>query len=222
MSLAQLPPISSGGAKTVKEKVLKSLREAIIRGYLTGGQQLRQDEIALQLGVSRVPVREALMQLEAAGLVTFYPYKGAVVSTLSPDEAKEIFEIRSILETEALRFAFPNLSDKVLDRAEQLIEEASLEKDPFNWSDQNWKFHSFLYQYANRPRLLDIINSLHESVDRYKRIYLKTLSFYSESIKTHKQLVSRLREKNIEEATALMKKHLKNAEFHIIQYLTRY
>lgn len=84
MSLAQLPPISSGGAKTVKEKVLKSLREAIIRGYLTGGQQLRQDEIALQLGVSRVPVREALMQLEAAGLVTFYPYKGAVVSTLSP------------------------------------------------------------------------------------------------------------------------------------------
>ncbi|WP_024821453.1 MULTISPECIES: GntR family transcriptional regulator [Aminobacterium] len=221
MSLAQLTPISSDGDKTMKQKVLESLREAIMRGYLESGQQLRQDDIAFQLGVSRIPVREALMQLEAEGLVTFYPYKGAVVSTLSPDEAKEIFEIRFILESEALRFAFPNLSNDVLDEALRLVEEAGAEKDSANWSDQNWKFHSFLYQYAKRPRLLAMIDSLNQNIDRYIRIYLRTLSFQSESIEAHKQLITALRERNIEKAVDLLKEHLKNAEHHIIQYLTR-
>ena len=161
------------------------------------------------------------MQLEAEGLVTFYPYKGAVVSTLSPDEAKEIFEIRFILESEALRFAFPNLSNDVLDEALRLVEEAGAEKDSANWSDQNWKFHSFLYQYAKRPRLLAMIDSLNQNIDRYIRIYLRTLSFQSESIEAHKQLITALRERNIEKAVDLLKEHLKNAEHHIIQYLTR-
>jgi DNA-binding GntR family transcriptional regulator len=221
LSLAQLTPISSDGDKTMKQKVLESLREAIMRGYLESWQQLRQDDIAFQLGVSRIPVREALMQLEAEGLVTFYPYKGAVVSTLSPDEAKEIFEIRFILESEALRFAFPNLSNDVLDEALRLVEEAGAEKDSANWSDQNWKFHSFLYQYAKRPRLLAMIDSLNQNIDRYIRIYLRTLSFQSESIEAHKQLITALRERNIEKAVDLLKEHLKNAEHHIIQYLTR-
>lgn len=221
LSLAQLSPISSDGEKTIKQKVLESIRDAIMRGYFESGQQLRQDEIAFQLGVSRIPVREALMQLETEGLVTFYPYKGAIVSTLSLDEAREIFEIRFILESEALRFAFPQLTDEVLDEAEQLIEEADSEKDSANWSDQNWKFHSFLYLYAKRPRLLAMIESLNQNVDRYIRIYLRTLSFQSESLEAHRQLIAALRNRDIEKAVSLLKAHLKNAENHIIQYLTR-
>ena len=207
--------------KTVKEKVFEYLREVILNGKIPSGQQIRQDEIALQLGVSRVPVREALMQLEAVGLVTFYPYKGAVVSSLSPEDAKEIFEIRSLLETEALLLAFPNLSTEALDRAEQLVEEAGEEQDSLKWSEKNWIFHSFLYQYSERPRLISLIRSLHDNVAPYRALYLRTLDSHCESTAAHKGIVEKLREGEIEEAAGLLKEHLVVARQNITRYLNR-
>ncbi|MDR7541769.1 MAG: GntR family transcriptional regulator, partial [Armatimonadota bacterium] len=88
------------------------LREAILRGILLAGQQLRQDEIARELGVSHIPVREALRQLEAEGLVRLRPYRGFEVSELSPEEVEELYEIRIPLECQALRLAFPHLTDE--------------------------------------------------------------------------------------------------------------
>ncbi len=207
--------------KTVKEKVFEYLREAILKGKLPSGQQIRQDDIALQLGVSRVPVREALMQLEAIGLVKFSPYKGAVVSTLSPEDAREIFEIRSLLEAEALVLAFPNLSHEALDRAWQLVEEAGEEEDPLKWSEKNWNFHSFLYQFSERPRLIALIRSLHDNVAPYRALYLRSLDSHCESTAAHRRIVQSLRAGRIEDAARLLKEHLALAEMNIIRYLKR-
>ena len=96
--------------RSTPDLIADALREAIVRGIFQEGQSLRQDEIATQFGVSRIPVREALRQLEAEGLVTLHLNRGAMVSALSPAEAQEIFEIRSALEVKAIQLAIPKLT----------------------------------------------------------------------------------------------------------------
>jgi Transcriptional regulators len=90
--------------------VASVLREAIITGHLRGNEPLPQDEIAAQLRVSHIPVREALRQLESEGLVTYQPNRGATVSALTSEEIREIYEIRVILETAAIRRAASRLT----------------------------------------------------------------------------------------------------------------
>src|SRR5213596_2959 len=86
---------------------IEALRERILRGDFPEGEPLRQDALADELGVSRIPVREALRQLEAEGLVTFSPHRGAVVSTLSIQEIIELFELRAEIESDLMRRAIP-------------------------------------------------------------------------------------------------------------------
>src|SRR5215469_10914589 len=100
--------------------VADKLRAMIIHGDVQEGEQLRQDEIASWFQVSRIPVREALRQLEAEGLVTIVPHHGAVVSALSPEEIRQLFELRSVLEVAMLRWAVPCLTDSDLDLTQQI------------------------------------------------------------------------------------------------------
>ena len=97
--------------------VREGLRRAILAGEFAPGSQLRQDELAQRFGTSRIPVREALRQLEAEGLVSILPNRGATVSSLSLDEVLELMEIRIALECRALRMAIPNMVDTDLDFA---------------------------------------------------------------------------------------------------------
>src|SRR6266852_9187131 len=101
--------------QTVASATTRALREKILSGEIGDGEQLRQDALAAEYGVSRIPLREALRQLEAEGLVSFYPHRGAVVSTLSLAEIEELFEIRALIEPDMLRRAIPKLSEEDLD-----------------------------------------------------------------------------------------------------------
>src|SRR3954452_12204296 len=97
--------------QTIAGMTLEALRDRILRGEYPEGEPLRQDAIAIELGVSRIPVREALRQLEAEGLVTFTPHRGAVVSTLSIDEIVELFELRAEIESDLLRRSIPHMTE---------------------------------------------------------------------------------------------------------------
>ena len=102
--------------------VASVLREAIITGHLRANEPLPQDEIAAQLRVSHIPVREALRQLESEGLVTYQPNRGATVSALTSEEIREIYEIRVILETAAIRRAATRLTPLQLAAARALLD----------------------------------------------------------------------------------------------------
>src|SRR5690606_29038054 len=99
--------------KTVVEMAVEILRDKILHGDYREGSPLRQDALAAELGVSRIPVREALRQLEVEGLVTFSPHLGAVVSSLSLNEIEELFDLRALLESELLRQAVKRMTDDV-------------------------------------------------------------------------------------------------------------
>src|SRR5689334_1279951 len=128
--------------KSLSSVVVERLREKILTGELREGEQLRQDAIASEFQISRIPVREALSHLAAEGLITIVANRGAVVSALSPDEIMQLFETRAVLESHMLRLALPNMKNEDLQTAGDILKhfEDSLEKDSEmkSWGTWNW------------------------------------------------------------------------------------
>src|ERR1700694_1369842 len=110
--------------------VADAVRIAILRGQLAPGQVLRQGELANQFGLSRVPVREALRQLETEGLVVSQPHRGAVVVDLSPEDIEEVFLIRITLETTALRLSVSKMTDLDFHKAETVLDQTDKDSNP--------------------------------------------------------------------------------------------
>src|ERR1700722_4662586 len=124
---------------SLTEQITDELRRRILNGELAEGMSLRQARLAAELGVSRIPLREAIRRLEAEGLVTSELHKGTVVSFLSPSEIEELFGIRMQLETWLFAAAIPRMTEADFVRAEAVIEEASRTGDFENWSALNWR-----------------------------------------------------------------------------------
>ena len=161
--------------QTVASMTLDALRDGILHGNYAEGEPLRQDALADELGVSRIPIREALRQLEAEGLVTFSPHRGAIVSRLSLGEIDEVFELRSTIEPDLLRRAMPRLTTYQLDQADDVLDRYALalrSGDVSMWGELNWQFHSTLYAPAERVVTMGIVQRLHQQSDRYLRMQL--------------------------------------------------
>jgi len=219
ISLGDLASAARLRRRTTAEQVADVLREAILRGVLRGGQQLQQDVLAAQFGVSRIPVREALRRLDAEGLVTVYPHRGAVVSELSATEVEEIYEIRVPLECLALRLAIPRLTKADLDRAAAILDEIDQVEEIGRWSELNRSFHMTLYTPANRKRLLSLIATLRANVDRYHRIYISLMQHKMQSQQEHRRILDACRRRYRGEATRALERHLMTAAQGLIAYL---
>jgi DNA-binding GntR family transcriptional regulator len=150
--------------KSTPTLIAESLRDDIQSGRLAAGAALHQHELADRFGVSRIPVREALRQLETDGTIRYVPSRGAVVSEYTPDEVAERFEIRGQIEPLALRLAMPHLTPELVRAAERELIAMRDETDPARWGKHHRAFHHVLYEAARRPRLLAIIESLYMSV----------------------------------------------------------
>jgi DNA-binding GntR family transcriptional regulator len=205
--------------RSTPDLIADALRQAILYGVFVEGQSLRQDEIATKFGVSRIPVREALRQLEVEGLVTFFPNRGAVVTVLSIAEVQEIVEIRIALETTALQLAIPNQSQTSWATARHTLEATDQVTDPHRWAELNWEFHATLYTPADRPRLLSMIRMLHINVDRYIRLQLKHTDYQEHSQKEHYQLLEYCQNRDVDGAIVLLKQHIEEAGKELVSYL---
>lgn len=200
--------------------IAATLRNAILQGRYRANEPLRQDTLARDLGVSKIPLREALVQLKAEGLVTLLPKRGAVVSRLSGSEVAEIYAMRIALETVAIERAMPGLGQADLIRARSVLEIIDCEADRAQWGELNWEFHATLYQAAQMPLLLQTIQTLHNNVNRYLIIYLDRLSGLDLSRKQHWDLLDACREKDLPRATAVLKTHLNQASENLVSYLS--
>ena len=147
-------------SEAASHRIVRSLRDDILSGALAPGLQIRQEALAEQFSVSRVPVREALRQLETEGLITSELHKGAFVSSISLDEAEEMLDIRIGLETRALKLAIPNITPAVVSKARKILATYDRSDDPQEWRDLNVAFHLILYAPCNRPRLIKMIEDV--------------------------------------------------------------
>ena len=151
------------------------LRQRIFAGAAKAGEPLRQENIARALGISRVPVREALKRLEAEGLVAFRPRRGYLVVELDPIEITEIFEIRGLLEKQAGGLAAKQRSDDEVGEIEAILHEMDrmLDPTPENidaFARINHAFHSRITACSRRPRLCRLLETLGDQVESYIRI----------------------------------------------------
>jgi DNA-binding GntR family transcriptional regulator len=208
--------------KTVVELAVEVLREKILRGDYKENSALRQDALASELGVSRIPVREALRQLEVEGLVTFSPHLGAVVSSLSLAEMEELFQLRALIESEVLRVAVPRLTDEVLERAESVLEayDAAFERgDVAAWGELNWEFHATLLASANRPLTLGVLSTLHNQSDRYIRMQLELTHGEHRASDEHHAILKAAQARHANKAASLLSSHILGAGVSLVEFL---
>jgi DNA-binding GntR family transcriptional regulator len=214
MNLATTPE-SAIPRQSLTSAVAEKLREEIIRGTIPEGAQLRQDAIAVQYQVSRIPVREALRQLDAEGLITIVPNRGAIVPALSPTDIEELFTIRALLEPEILKSSIPRLTDSDLAEAAVVLRryEAELKQEDhlFSWGRLNWQFHSILYSRAERPRIMAVIRNVNNSGERYTRLQLYLTHGIKRANEEHHQLLDLCRKHDVSGACKLLRQHIEYA-----------
>lgn len=193
---------------TVAEQVANVLREAIASGALKAGTALRQDELAERFGFSRMPIRDALRQLEAEGIVSIHPTKGAHVARMDSAEIAEIYAVRGLLECEALRLSVPALPNAKLLEAEHVLDQIDAERDVGRWGALNRGFHLALYDACGNHRLLALIEAHHNAADRYVRILLSNLDHRGRSQREHRDLLAACQKRDGAKAVSVLRRHL--------------
>jgi DNA-binding GntR family transcriptional regulator len=200
--------------QSLTSAVAEKLRDQIIRGEIPEGAQLRQDAIATQYRVSRIPVREALRQLDAEGLIAIVPNRGAIVPALSPDDIGELFSIRALLEPEVLKLSIPHLIEEDFSEADALLRKYAheLQQDHVSeWGRLNSQFHSILYSRANQPRFMAIIRNVNSSGERYTRLQLYLTHGVNRAHEEHRRILEFCRQRDVERACKLLREHIQYA-----------
>jgi DNA-binding GntR family transcriptional regulator len=208
-------PESAIPRQSLTSAVADKLRDQIIRGEIAEGTQLRQDAIATQYQVSRIPVREALRQLDAEGLITIVPNRGAIVPALSSEDIEELFAIRALLEPEVLKLSIPHLTEKDFSQADatlrKYVSELKREDHVSGWGRLNWEFHSTLYARANQPRFMAIIRNVNNSGERYTRLQLYLTHGIKRANEEHHRILELCRQRDVIAACKLLREHIEYA-----------
>jgi DNA-binding GntR family transcriptional regulator len=218
----QVTPIQR---QTLTGMTLDALRERILQGEYPEGEPLRQDAIAEELGVSRIPVREALRQLDAEGLVTFSPHRGAVVSTMSLQEITELFELRADIESDLLRRAVPHMTADDQTRAAEILvayEFALRSGEVAKYGELNWQFHSTLYAPAGRLFTMGMVSKLHQQSDRYLRMQLALTHGETRARDEHRAIATAVKHADARLAAKLMREHILGAGRSLVTFLEEY
>jgi DNA-binding GntR family transcriptional regulator len=172
--------------QTREDFVIDELREAIVRGHFKPGEKLDQEEIAELLNVSRIPVRQALRTLTAEGLVKMYPHRGATVAELSREELEEIYFLRGVLEGVAARLAAPKMDEAHIAKLQAILKKIDQLTNLDEWLDLNREFHNTIYEVINRPRLLEMIESLRNTSAPYIRDYIASPEYLEVTRLSHR------------------------------------
>lgn len=216
--LDKLQPAMALRWRTATEFVEATLKAAILDGRLPGGTPLRQEELAERFGLSRMPVREALRQLEAQALIDVLPHRGAVVTEISTADAADTYAIRRALEPAALRLSIPNLTDEQLCRAGDLITAMDEEQDAGQMGALNRRFHMALYAAAGHPRLLALTEQQLASFDRYLRFHLASQGRAHMAQEDHRAMLDAATACDVSRAVAVLEQHLDTAAETIARF----
>lgn len=190
----------------------QSLLEAIKSGELAPGTRLREVELAVRLGISRTPLREALGRLESEGLLTNEANHGLVVTKLDHNMITELYQMREVLEGTAAGLAARHASDIEISVLRDIVErDTELLNDHAKLAANNRAFHDMLYRCAHNRYLLKTLNSLHESMSLLGRTTLSAPNRGQASAAEHMELVQALESRDAEAAEQIIRKHIRAA-----------
>jgi DNA-binding GntR family transcriptional regulator len=194
---------------TTHEAVLLEIRRRIVSGALNPGQMISQVALSDELGVSRVPVREAFRVLEGEGQIRHEPHHGYAVVEFDMQDLLEIYRIRELLESELIPMALDRLQDYDIEKMADILDEMSTVPghDIDHMTALNRKFHFTLFDAADHPHFRNIIRILWDSSDRYRARYLMSEAAIAQIAKEHRQILDAVRAKNPDRVIAELNAH---------------
>ncbi|MGW8312423.1 MAG: GntR family transcriptional regulator [Desulfuromonadales bacterium] len=194
--------------QTLREKILETIRDAILKGNMKPGERVSEPELAERFGISRTPIREAFRQLESEGYLQVIPRKGAVVASLSERDVEEFYAIKIILEGFAARMAAENLTAKDIERLEsinQRLQQIAAEGDVKTFFRVHNEFHEVFIKAAGNEKLYEMITQL---VMRFKRLRLASLSQPGRmeiSVEEHRNMIQAFKNHDGDRADSLVR-----------------
>ena len=207
-------PAQLAAITTVQHATLLALRERIAAGRYEPGQQLRQEVLARDFGVSVPPVREALKTLEAEGQVVYVPRRGYSVARLSRAELRETYRIRDLLETEAIARAVGTLTRDDIARmrgAVRDMERAHRSADVTALTTANRRFHFTVFDAAAMPRMTDMIRVLWDGTDHYRSRYFATVAHRDQVRAEHDEIMQAVARGDATATAELSRQHREHA-----------
>ena len=199
----------------LSEKVYQKLINKIVTGEIAPESRLREEHIANEYNVSATPVREAFKRLASDGFIEIIPYHGAIVRGIDEKEIEDVYHCRLALENLALEEAIPRLTQNDIKKFETLVKKTESLSNMFRVADTNKKFHELIYEAANNKTLTRLIESLNMVLLRDMKFSASDESRKREIINEHKDIITALKYKNIEEAKKAMRRHILNGKEYI-------
>ncbi|MFC3073583.1 GntR family transcriptional regulator [Shinella pollutisoli] len=210
-SLREVVGRHASAAQTAPEMAAVALREAIVTGALQGGATIKQDDVAQLLQISKAPIREALRELQADGLVQAVKNRGFIVTRMSAAEMDEMFRIRSALEPIAIELAMPMMTSRDIEKAAAFIDKMENLSDLSWMCDFNLNFHLSLYAPSEASHLLKMIRHAHYVSHRYVHASYWAGHSAPASQDEHKAILEACRRRDVVQAGALLSGHIQNA-----------
>lgn len=201
--------------ETVHTKVTRVLREAILRGDIAPGERLVQEELANSLGVSRMPVREALRKLEIEGLIVIEPHRGAIVKSLKVEDIEEIYRLRSQFEKMAVEQSVDKLGEDEIRLLEQLVLKMEDAKNPEEFVECNIEFHNVLMSCCPWKRLLFFIETLWNGFPQQTPHILTEQTVKSNQ--EHRDILEAVKNGNAQKAVDLVSKHISRTGTELVE-----
>jgi DNA-binding GntR family transcriptional regulator len=195
---------------TAEEEAYRHLQMALRLGRYRAGDRLIPEDIAAEIGMSRMPVREAFRRLASEGLVVIRPNRGCIVAGLTLEEIFETFEIRSVLEGLAVRLAMPRINADVIDELERLLDrmERAGQAGGSDWVARHQEFHSYVCGLSGRPKLIRQIAGLHVTIEPYLRIWFDYVDKPLSAREEHRAVIDALRSGDAKYAETVMQDHI--------------
>ncbi|WP_353193780.1 GntR family transcriptional regulator [Pandoraea pnomenusa] len=196
------------GPQALHQAIRDTLRDEILSGVLPGGFQLRQEALAERFKSSRVPVREALRQLEAEGLVTHHLNRGATVASMNLEQLCELLDIRVALECHAAKLAVPNMAERDFQLMEQILADYSASEVVSEWAEYNRRFHLALSAPANNRRLRMLIEEYCLNTDRYSHLAMSQATGKEQPQHDHYEILAACRRRDVSTVVSLLESHI--------------
>ncbi len=197
---------------TLREKIVETIRNAIVNGQLPAGTRVAEPDLADKFGISRTPIREAFRQLESEGFITVIPRKGAIVASLSSKDVADFYDLKAILEGYAARSAAKKLTEKDIAKMEAVnrqIEAAAAKKEVRKVLALHNEFHDIFLKACGNEKLHTIVQNLVMQFQRF-RLILAMPGRIEGSIQQHREIIDAFRRQDGAMAESLVQK---NAEY---------
>ncbi|MEM7731679.1 MAG: GntR family transcriptional regulator [Pseudomonadota bacterium] len=208
-------------SSSAADPIYEDLKCQILSGKLTSGQRLRQDQIAKQFGVSKIPVREALNRLEVDNLVVLERNKGAAVRRYSETEILQLLDIRIALECHALELAIPNMIGSDFRDMRDLLDDYAKCSEISEWSSMNRRFHHMLCEPSGNAQIISMIDDLQAKLGQYLRVLLSQAVGLERPMREHGAILDACERGDSSVAVEALRNHIETTQKEVAAFLRR-